>query len=156
MRTIIPGAALAALFVGGCSAGAADRLNTRMEPSPSSVAQPAAVEARLALGREVFDRACAACHTVEPPPRLAPPMSHVAAHYRQAFADPEAGVAHIAGFVQSPTRETTRLPARATERWGLMPPVVLPEAEREAVALYVWHLAETAAPRGGPRRRAGR
>jgi cytochrome c5 len=61
MRTIIPGAALAALFVGGCSAGAADRLNTRMEPSPSSVAQPAAVEARLALGREVFDRACAAC-----------------------------------------------------------------------------------------------
>jgi mono/diheme cytochrome c family protein len=41
-------------------------------------------------GRAVFDAVCATCHTVDPPASLAPPMSHVARHYRAELGE-EAG-----------------------------------------------------------------
>jgi hypothetical protein len=41
-------------------------------------------------GRAVFDAVFATCHTVDPPASLAPPMSHMARHYRAELGE-EAG-----------------------------------------------------------------
>jgi cytochrome c len=133
-------------------------------PDPTRAAAPhhaqQSAEAQLALGEQLFQRVCSACHSLEAPPRSAPPMTHVARHYRQAFADPADGVARIVEFVRAPSAEKSVLPAQARERWGLMPPLPLPDAELEAVARYVWQLP---APQrgmggrgmGGPRHRPG-
>jgi cytochrome c len=133
-------------------------------PEPAQVAAPhhaqQSSEAQLALGEQLFQRVCSACHSLEAPPRAAPPMTHVARHYRQAFADPADGMAHIVEFVRAPSADRSVLPAHARERWGLMPPLSLPDAELEAVARYVWQLPEPKRGMGGrgigaARRRGG-
>jgi cytochrome c len=115
-------------------------------PDPTQTTAPRyaqeSAEAQLALGEQVFQRVCSACHSLEAPPRAAPPMTHVARHYRQAFADPADGVTRMVEFLRAPSAEESVLPAHARERWGLMPPQPLPEAELAAVARYVWQLPE--------------
>jgi cytochrome c len=115
-------------------------------PEPAQAAAPhhaqQSAEAQLALGEQLFQRVCSACHSLEAPPRSAPPMTHVARHYRQAFADRADGVARVVEFVRAPSAENSVLPPHARERWGLMPPLSLPDAELEAVAQYVWQLSE--------------
>lgn len=103
----------------------------------------------LARGQKVFATVCHACHTVDPPPTLAPPMSHVARHYRQAEPAPAAAVQRIAAWVAEPTDARSLLPPQARTRWGLMPPLLLPAEERVAVGHYVLSLADSAAHRGG-------
>ena len=96
-------------------------------------------------GRAVFDAVCATCHTVDPPASLAPPMGHVARHYRAESGDDERrGVARIAQWVRTPARERSLLPAHAIERWGVMPALALSGAQLDAVARYVWSLGEEA------------
>jgi mono/diheme cytochrome c family protein len=96
-------------------------------------------------GKAVFDAVCATCHTVDPPATLAPPMSHVARHYRAELGDDEqSAVARIAQWVRTPTRERSLLPAHAIERWGVMPALALSGAQLDAVAAYVWSLGEEA------------
>jgi hypothetical protein len=100
----------------------------------------------LALGRSVFDATCSACHTVEPPPRTAPPMSHITRHYLAASADTAAAVQRVAQWLSAPSAAASVLPAHAIEEWGLMPPLQLSSRERHAVAAYVFTLP---AQRGG-------
>jgi cytochrome c len=110
----------------------------------------------LALGEATYRAVCSACHTIDAPPSAAPPMSHVARHYRDAIPDTDAAVARIAAFVRDPAAERSVLPAHAVERWGLMPPLDLPEEQLRAVAAYVLSLPEDAGmdrqPHGGGHR----
>jgi mono/diheme cytochrome c family protein len=108
---------------------------------------PADPEAELALGRAVFERNCTVCHSIDPPPVAAPPMSHIARHYRAAEPDRDTAIRRIAAWIVAPSASASVLPAHAVEEWGLMPPLVLPEEERRAVAAYVLTL-EDAHPRG--------
>jgi cytochrome c len=129
-------------------------------PEPAQAAAPhhaqQSAEAQLALGEQLFQRVCSACHSLEGPPQMAPPMTHVARHYRQAFGDRERGTAHMVAFVREPSAERSVLPAHARERWGLMPPLPLPEAELRAVAEYVWQLPEPGGGMGGHRHQSDR
>jgi cytochrome c len=118
-------------------------------------AEQGASQQDVAPGERVFQRVCSACHSLESPARAAPPMTHVARHYRQSFTDPAAAVEHIVEFVRSPAAERSMLPAHARERWGLMPPLPLPEAELRAVAAYIWQLPEPQRGMGGHHRRQG-
>jgi len=96
----------------------------------------------LLEGKQTFDQVCSACHTLEPPPRLAPPMRMVSMHLRQSFETEEAGVAHVLSYVPSPDAGKSILPDHAVERFGLMAPQALPKETLEKVARYVWSLGE--------------
>ncbi|HPV74557.1 MAG TPA: c-type cytochrome, partial [Gemmatimonadaceae bacterium] len=38
--------------------------------------------ALIAQGKQLVTTVCAACHTEQPPPKLAPPLAHVSRRYR--------------------------------------------------------------------------
>ena len=96
-------------------------------------------------GPQIFQLVCAMCHTVSPPPAAAPPMSHVAGHYRQKHRDDEAAIAAMVEYIRKPEAERSALPAHAIERFGLMPAQVqLTDAQLKKVARYALSLADTA------------
>lgn len=113
------------------------------------LAPAAAAQDSTPPGELTFRVVCAACHTLNPPYEKAPPMTHIARHYRQAFATEAEGVEAIVQWVIKPEAARSKMPAHAIERFGLMPAFPLPEAQLREVATYVWSLgapAATAAP----------
>ena len=96
-------------------------------------------------GEMTFRVVCAACHTLNPPYEKAPPMTHIARHYRQAFATEAEGVEAIVQWVIKPEVGRSKMPAHAIERFGLMPAFPLPEPQLREVAKYVWSLGAPAA-----------
>ncbi len=118
--------------------------------APVDGQQPAAEQGE---GRAVFEMVCAMCHSVQPPPKAAPPMSHAAAYYAQRFADADSAAAAIVEYLKVPSAEKSLLPAHAIERFGLMPSQAhLSDAQLRAVARYVLTLADSMHGRGGMHR----
>jgi len=116
----------------------------RAAPAPRpGAAEPSA--ALLAEGKQVYESVCTGCHSMESPATLAPPMTHVAKHYRQAFSERDSAVAHIITFVRNPAAERSKMPAHVQERFGLMPALPLPDEQLRAVATYIWSLPDPAA-----------
>jgi cytochrome c len=108
--------------------------------SPSSAQQAAAP----ADGAQLFELVCAMCHSVAPPAKAAPPMSHAAAYYIRRHREPGAALAALVAYLKAPTAETSAMPAHVIERFGLMPPQAhLAEAQLQAVARYALTLADT-------------
>lgn len=101
---------------------------------------PQGQEARLERGRTTARTLCAACHSEQPPAKLAPPLSHVGRYYRQAVPDSAQAVARLAAWVGAPAAERSLLPKAVRDRWGLMPPFPLPAEQAHDVAAYVWTL----------------
>ncbi len=100
-------------------------------------------------GKMLYELVCAMCHTMEPPPTLAPPISHAAAYYHHRFESEEEAVAAMVAFLREPSEEASLLPARAIERFGLMPPQShLSDEQLAAVARYSLSLADTTHGRG--------
>lgn len=96
-------------------------------------------------GSQVFGMVCAMCHSVQPPPKAAPPMSHVTAYYLRKHADTTAAATAIVAYIKKPEAARSLLPAMAIERFGLMPAQTqLSDAQLNAVARYVLTLADTA------------
>lgn len=109
---------------------------------PLLAAAPALVD-----GKQIFEAVCAQCHAVEPPPKLAPPMSHVARHYLED-SDPEQARERIAAWLPAPSAERSLLPGHAIATWGLMPPLELSPSQARAVAAFVLTLADTVGHQG--------
>lgn len=111
-----------------------------------TLAVPVTVAAQEpADGKATFETTCVACHTLEPPVKLAPPMMMIARHYRQRFANDSAGIAALAEWVLAPDSSRSVLPAHAIARFGLMPRPAVDSIQARAVARYVWELGGTAA-----------
>jgi cytochrome c len=120
-------------------------------------AAPAAAQQAAAQpdGRAVFEMVCAMCHSVEPPAKLAPPMSHAAAYYTRRHSQPDSAVAAMVAYLKEPTAETSAMPAHAIERFGLMPAQAhLSDDQLKAVARFVLTLADSA--HGGGNMQHGR
>lgn len=129
-----------ALLFTGCGAAA--------QAAPGSA--PALAAGLQDDGRQIFESVCAQCHTVQPPADKAPPMSHIARHYRDQLADRTEAIARIEEWLRAPAANRSLLPEHAIEMWGLMPPVQLQAGQTSAVAGYVYSLADTAAAAPGP------
>lgn len=95
----------------------------------------------LERGERIFEEICSQCHTLDPPPNLAPPMSHVARHLKQEFDDEAGAVAHVLTYLPAPSAERSILPEMARQRFGLMAPLALPEEQLRAVGRYIWWMA---------------
>ena len=122
----------------------------RMAPLPAQVADT--TDPVLKAGKTTFDEICSACHTLEPPHNLAPPMRMVSMHLRQRFPTEEEGVAHVTSYVPAPDAERSIMPAHIIQRFGLMTAQPLPAEMLENVARYVWSLgAGNIRHRGGGR-----
>jgi mono/diheme cytochrome c family protein len=112
------------------------------ETVPDPNAEPTAQQ--IARGEAVYQEICSECHSVQPPPRLAPPLSHVGRMVKSRVDDREAFTRHIVTYVQAPSEERSLLPAEAIRRFGLMPAQTLPEHQIADAAAYVWILADSA------------
>lgn len=123
-------------------------LRAQVEPGASGSASTVArapTDAQLARGQELFDAICTECHSMQPPPKEAPPMAMVVRHYRQALGS-EADVRdRMIRWIAEPAPERSSLPAHAIERFGIMPPYPLPEQDRAAVVDYLLSAAATGA-----------
>ncbi len=93
--------------------------------------------AKTADGRAIFDRSCSLCHSINPPPKSAPPVVPLANRYHMKFQTKEQGVAYMAAFLKKPDRNKAVDP-QAVSRFGLMPTLPLTDAERKAVAAWFW------------------
>lgn len=114
------------------------------------IASTASAQDAMPSGELTYRVVCATCHTLNPPYEKAPPMTHVARHYRQAFATEAEGVEAIVQWVIKPEAARSKMPAHAIERFGLMPAFPLPEAQLREVAKYVWDLGAPAANAAAP------
>ncbi|CAN5718059.1 hypothetical protein BH23GEM9_BH23GEM9_12220 [soil metagenome] len=95
-------------------------------------------------GAQIFELVCAMCHSVTPPAKAAPPISHAAAYYVRKHKDTPAAVEALVAYMKEPDAERSAMPAHAIERFGLMPSQAhLPDAHLQAVARYVLTLADT-------------
>ena len=91
-------------------------------------------------GEEVFNTVCATCHSMDPPMKLAPPMRMVIKHYLDAELEDPWG--SLRAWVAAPDSSRSVLPAHAIEKFGLMPPLVLPEEDLDALIDYLKVQAE--------------
>ena len=142
--TLLLGGVASVGFLGGASG----------EATPAAAAHaPVTVPAAGDLdpdGKAIFELVCAMCHTLEPPPNLAPPISHAAAYYFHRFETEDEAVAAMVAYMREPSEAASLLPARAIERFGLMAPQAhLSQEQLEAVARYSLTLADTTHGRGG-------
>lgn len=104
-------------------------------------------------GKTTFETICAACHSINPPHKLAPPMSHVARYYKRAFTTEAEFTEAVVRWVREPDRERSKMPAHVFDNFAIMPAFPLPESQLREVAKYLWTLvpAETpAAPTSAP------
>lgn len=102
-------------------------------------------------GEQIFQLVCAMCHSVNPPAKVAPPMSHASAYYVRRYENADSAVAALVRFLKEPSAERSAMPAMAVERFGLMPSQGhLSDAQLAAAARYVLQLADTAHVRHRP------
>jgi cytochrome c len=107
-------------------------------------------------GEQIFSLVCAMCHSVNPPAKAAPPISHAAAYYSRRHDGREAAVLAMVAFLKEPAAERSVLPPHAVERFGLMPPQAhLSDAQLRAVAQYALSVADTVHVGPGHRHGAG-
>jgi len=88
-------------------------------------------------GETIFTRNCSVCHSVNPPPKAAPPVVPLANRYHMKFPSKAEGVAHMVAFLKKPDRLKAVDP-QAVSRFGLMPAIPLTDAELKAVSGWFW------------------
>jgi len=104
----------------------------------------AQAEAPESDGAQIFQMVCGMCHSMNPPPNAAPPMSHATGFYLQQHETAEAAAAAIVAYLKQPDSTRSALPAHAITRFGLMPSQAhLTDVQLDAVARYVLTLADT-------------
>ncbi|MBM3162883.1 MAG: cytochrome c [Chlorobi bacterium] len=91
-------------------------------------------------GKAIFERNCSVCHSINPPSKSAPPIIPIASVYHRQFPSKAAGVSHMAAFMKAPSKASSKVDPEAITRFGLMPPMVLSDAELKAVAAWVWDM----------------
>jgi mono/diheme cytochrome c family protein len=139
MRRLVTLVALTAL---GCTGPGRSPAPAPAPPAEHMGAHAAAapMSVSLAAGKRTVETVCATCHRAEPPHRTAPPLRMIAMRYGMATRDSAEAIERIVRWVREPDAEQSLLPAHVIERFGLMPPLPLPEAELRNAAAYVMTL----------------
>jgi len=112
-------------------------LSLCMVSAIASVLLPSGAMAATPDGEAIFNRSCSVCHSVNPPPKSAPPVIPLANRYHMQFQTKEQGVAAMADFLEKPDAAKA-LDTRAVSRFGIMPLIPLTDEERKAVSEWFW------------------
>ncbi len=97
-------------------------------------------ESSPALGmdyQKMFDERCGACHTIEPPPKAAPPFRGIVRNYAGDFPTKAEFAEAVATFVRQMEGRKVKFP-HAEERFGKMPPFPYDEGELRELAGWIW------------------
>ena len=90
-----------------------------------------------ATGKEMWVARCSPCHSIEPPPKLAPPVRGIVMNYKRTYSDREAFAAAVSSFVHTPTKEASQMP-HALEKFNLMPALPFEKSELAEIAGWMW------------------
>jgi len=101
-------------------------------------------------GAKIFESHCSVCHSINPPPKSAPPIAPLANRYKQRFQTKAEGVAHLMAFLKKPDKQKS-IDQQAIARFGLMPAIPLSDAEIKAVSEWFWNQSNPAYGSGGGR-----
>ena len=88
-------------------------------------------------GKEMWEVRCSACHSIDPPPKLAPPVRGIVMNYRRTYSDREAFAQAVSAFAHSPTKEASQMP-HALEKFNLMPALPFEKNELAEIARWMW------------------
>jgi len=89
-------------------------------------------------GEALWQARCAACHTLYPPPKAAPPAMGIVMHYSETYRTRDQFVDAVARWVAAPSKDKTHMPPHAIEKFGVMPPLGFPDAEVRVIAAWMW------------------
>lgn len=88
-------------------------------------------------GDAIYNKYCSVCHTMNPPPKLAPPLRSIAAMYRGKYSSKKEGVERIAAFVKLPNIKNALAPG-AVKKYGLMSRLPISSNDIRTIAEWVW------------------
>lgn len=100
-------------------------------------------------GKAVFDSNCAMCHSIQPPPKSAPPLMAISSRYHQQFASRQHAVRYMVEYMKSPSKAKMVTDPLAIEHFGLMPDIRLGDGELNAVAGWIWDRYDAEGRRAG-------
>jgi hypothetical protein len=91
------------------------------------------------------------CHSYDPPPKMAPPITNLARQYRAVVKDKKKAIARMVDFMKKPAKEKTIDP-KVFDKWALMLPMNLPDDELNAVSYWMWEIGAPAKAGKGPKK----
>lgn len=103
-------------------------------------AEAADTESQIDEGQKIYTTFCSACHPLDPPPKIAPPMRGIVMHYRSAgVSDSKEFAQAIEAWIKQPSAEHSKLPPGAITKFGMMPPLpIVDTASIEKLARWLW------------------
>jgi hypothetical protein len=99
---------------------------------------------QIARGEAVYQDVCSECHSLQPPPNLGPPFTHLGRMLKSELESRADFTRHVVTWVPNPSVDRSLLPDMAVERFGLMPAQVVEEERLTDVAAYLWVMADSA------------
>lgn len=98
---------------------------------------PAVADEQKKSGKQLFESYCSVCHSLEPPPKLAPPVRGIVMHYQADVSSKEEFAKEISKFVRDPAKQHPKLPGAVT-RFGKMPTFPYSDEELQTIARWMW------------------
>lgn len=93
-----------------------------------------------ALGAQIFQTQCLACHSAENIAEKAPPMFGVKDHVIKAYPERDAFIQRVANWVKAPNADDVLMPG-AVKKFGLMPAMPqLSDQDAQAVAAFLFDM----------------
>lgn len=88
-------------------------------------------------GKQVYESLCMACHSIEGPATVAPPIFAVKNHVVQVYPERDDFIKRVVEWVKAPDVDDPLMPG-AVRKFGLMPAMPLADAELTAVAEFLY------------------
>jgi mono/diheme cytochrome c family protein len=88
-------------------------------------------------GRALFEKYCIACHQIQGPPKVAPPVFGVINHVKGVYPEREAFVKRIVEWVENPNPNDVLMPG-AAKRFGVMPKLGYPKKDVRKIAEFLY------------------
>jgi len=95
------------------------------------------------LVEKLWETKCGVCHTMNPPPKLAPPVRGIVMNYQRKYSSRNSFSEAVADFVQSPSKEKSQMP-HAIDTFNLMPPLPYDKKELTEIAGWMWDTIKNA------------
>jgi mono/diheme cytochrome c family protein len=88
-------------------------------------------------GAALFDKYCIACHKIQGPPQIAPPIFGVINHVKGAYPQRDAFIQRVVDWVANPDANDTLMPG-AVRRFGVMPKLGYPTEDVRKIAAFLY------------------
>jgi mono/diheme cytochrome c family protein len=88
-------------------------------------------------GQKLFEKYCIACHQIEGPPQVAPPVFGVINHVKERYPEREAFIQRIVEWVGNPNSNDSLMPG-AIRRFGVMPKMDFPRKDVRKIAAFLY------------------